>query len=98
MLTLLELLQAGRYVVATPVGSIPDIYDGHSGAGQIIDPNEPSLIVDTLALATKKVCEDKVDPGQIRSRYTGSFDMGPAHGQWVDALGIRQERVITREL
>jgi glycosyltransferase involved in cell wall biosynthesis len=93
--TLLELLQAGRYVVAAPVGGIPDIYDGHPEAGQLVDPDDPSVIADTLTMAIEKVREGAVDPHRIRKRYTGSFDMETAHEQWIDALDLRQENVVT---
>jgi glycosyltransferase involved in cell wall biosynthesis len=95
--TLLELLQAGRYVVAAPVGGIPDIYDGHPEAGQLVDPDDPSVIADTLTMAIEKVREGPVDPRQIRERYTGSFDMETAHEQWIDALDLHQEEVATTE-
>jgi glycosyltransferase involved in cell wall biosynthesis len=95
--TLLELLQAGRYVVAAPVGGIPDIYDGHPEVGQLVDPDDPSVIADTLTMAIEKVREGAVDPRQIRERYTGSFDMETAHEQWIDALDLHQEEVATTE-
>jgi glycosyltransferase involved in cell wall biosynthesis len=87
--TLLELLQAGRYVVAAPVGGIPDIYDGHSEAGQLVDPDNPSVIADALASAIESIREGEANPHQVRSRYAGTFDLKTAHEQWVDALGLQ---------
>jgi glycosyltransferase involved in cell wall biosynthesis len=87
--TLLELLQAGRYVVAAPVGGIPDIYDGHPEAGQLVDPDNPSVIADALASALESIREGEANPHQIRSRYAGTFDLKTAHEQWVDALGLQ---------
>jgi hypothetical protein len=46
-------------------------------------------------MAIEKVREGAVDPRQIRERYTGSFDMETAHKQWIEALDLRQEEVVT---
>ncbi len=88
--TLLELLQAGRYVVASPVGGIPDIYDGHPEAGMLVNAEDPDRIADTLGGALRKVKAGKVDPTAIRERYHREFDMAAVHDDWVKALGTAQ--------
>jgi glycosyltransferase involved in cell wall biosynthesis len=90
--TLLELLQAGRYVVASPVGGIPDIYDGHPEAGLLVDAEDPDRIADTLKTALQKVKAGDVDPEAIRERYHQEFDMAAAHDDWLGALGTAQSR------
>lgn len=84
--TLLELLQAGRYVVASPVGGIPDIYDGHPEAGLLVDPHSPGAIADTLVEAIQRIAEGGIDPKRIRERYQKEFDMTAAHEAWRQVL------------
>ena len=87
--TLLELLQAGRYVVAAPVGGIPDLYDGHPEAGLLVDPDDLDAIADALAEALAKVRTGAVDPATVRARYFEGFDLPAAHAAWLDALDLR---------
>jgi glycosyltransferase involved in cell wall biosynthesis len=89
--TLLELLQAGRYVVAAPVGGIPDIYEGHPEAGLLVDPDDPGAIASALRTAITKVKQGTVDPATVRQRYVGEFDLGTAHMEWQHALFPRSE-------
>jgi glycosyltransferase involved in cell wall biosynthesis len=42
--SLLELLQAGRFVVTSPVGGIPDIYAGCPEIGTLVDAADPEAI------------------------------------------------------
>ena len=84
--TLLELLQAGRYTVASPVGGIPDIYDGHPEAGLLVDTEDPNQIADTLKAALRKVDAGNINPEDIRSRYQEEFDMTAAHSAWWETL------------
>ncbi len=90
--TLLELLQAGRYVVASPVGGIPDIYDGHPEAGLLVDAGDPDQISNALETALRKVEVGDVDPEAIRERYHQEFDMAAAHDDWLGALGTVQAK------
>ena len=92
--TLLELLQAGRYVVAAPVGGIPDIYDGHPEVGQLVDPDDPGAIASALRTAITKVQRGTVDPVTVRQRYVGEFDLDAAHDDWIAALGFRTEALV----
>jgi glycosyltransferase involved in cell wall biosynthesis len=84
--TLLELLQAGRYVVASPVGGIPDIYAGRPEAGLLVNPNEVSAITNALRKATRNVESGDINPSEIRARYHEEFDMKKAHRSWKGAL------------
>jgi glycosyltransferase involved in cell wall biosynthesis len=86
--TLLELLQAGRYVVAAPVGGIPDIYEGHREAGVLVDPDDPEAIRIAIQEALQQIAAGNVNPRTVRSRYDGSFDLEVAHHQWTDALKL----------
>ena len=86
--TLLELLQAGRYVVAAPVGGIPDLYAGHPEAGLLVDPDDPGAIGNAIQEALQQIAAGNVNPRTVRSRYAGSFDLEVAHYQWTDALEL----------
>jgi glycosyltransferase involved in cell wall biosynthesis len=86
--TLLELMQAGRYVVASPVGGIPDIYDGHPEAGLLVDPDSPDAIAATIKEALEKIQEGRVNPSVIRKRYLDEFDIQSAHTAWMRALNL----------
>lgn len=89
--TLLELLQAGRYVVASPVGGIPDIYDGHPEAGLLVDHHDPDAIAGALQEAIHRVQTGRVHPSTIRARYCEEFDMEAAHEEWAAALSIHTD-------
>jgi glycosyltransferase involved in cell wall biosynthesis len=90
--TLLELLQAGRYVVASPVGGIPDIYDGHPEAGLLVGADDPAAIAGTLRTALRKIQANDVDPAAIRTRYHEEFDVTAAHDDWLQALDFPGRR------
>jgi glycosyltransferase involved in cell wall biosynthesis len=92
--TLLELLQAGRYVVAAPVGGIPDLYEGHPEAGLLVDPDDPGAIASALRTAITKVQHGTAKPVTVRQRYTGAFDLDAAHEDWIEALGLRTEAIV----
>src|SRR5262249_17649061 len=87
--SLLELLQAGRYVVTSPVGGIPDIYEGHRDIGLMVSPNDPREIADGLEEALRKVASGEIDPIAIRTRYDEEFNMAAAHRDWRRALDLR---------
>jgi glycosyltransferase involved in cell wall biosynthesis len=84
--TLLELLQAGRFVVASAVGGIPDIYEEFPEAGLLIEETTKSSIRRILKQALQKVREKQVSPEAIRGRYENTFDMKAAHRDWIKAL------------
>jgi glycosyltransferase involved in cell wall biosynthesis len=84
--TLLELLQAGRYVVAAPVGGIPDLYDGYPEVGLLVDEQTVEGIYQGLRDAIERVEAGQLDPNVIRRRYDNEFDMEAAHDAWMALL------------
>jgi glycosyltransferase involved in cell wall biosynthesis len=81
-LSLLELVQAGRYVVASSVGGIPDLYEGHPEAGLLVDPSSVDSILEGLQTALHRLRNGMIRPELIRKRYDGHFDMESAHSAW----------------
>jgi glycosyltransferase involved in cell wall biosynthesis len=86
--SLLELLQAGRYVVTSPVGGIPDIYDGRPEIGALVPPDDPAAIADALDNALGMIERGALDAERIRARYVEAFRGDIAHRQWLAALGL----------
>ncbi|MCS3642373.1 glycosyltransferase family 4 protein [Salinibacter ruber] len=84
--TLLELLQAGRFVVASAVGGIPDIYKGHPEAGLLIEDITEPILQRNLQRGVDKVKEERIRPEIIRNRYERTFDMEAAHRDFVRIL------------
>lgn len=87
-LSLLELLQAGRFVVTSPVGGIPDIYEGHSDFGIMVPPDDKQAFVDALEAGLARVAANGVDPSAMREHYIRNFDMNAAHQGWMRALRL----------
>src|SRR5260221_7579864 len=87
-LSLLELLQAGRYVVTSAVGGIPDIYEGRPDLGIMVDPDNVREFVAALDLALQKVASGAVDQEAMRAHYEKYFNMAAAHRAWKQALGL----------
>lgn len=86
--TLLELLQAGRYCVAAPVGGIPDIYNDHPEAGRLVDASSPEPISEALLDTIDLVSRGDIDIDQVRARYFDGLDMQAAHDTWMQALQL----------
>jgi len=84
--SLLELMQAGRFVVAAPVGGIPDLYAHHPEAGLLVEADTPDEISRGLQGAIERVRDGRVQPSKIRARYFEEFDMMSAHDSWLEAL------------
>jgi len=81
-LSLLELVQAGRFVVASSVGGIPDLYDGYPETGLLVDHDSVESIAGGLEKALDRLRKGKIAPEMIRDRYVGNFDMESAHAAW----------------
>lgn len=95
-LTLLELLQAGRYCVATRVGGVPDLYDGHPECGTLVEPGDVPALSKALTEAVEKVAAGRINDDAIRARYLEAFDIHSAHKAWLSALGLSPEPASTR--
>lgn len=86
--SLIELLQAGRFAVASPVGGIPDIYAGRPDIGDLAPADDPAAIADALERAIQRIEAGAVDPARIRAVYVKEFSEAIAHRQWLAALGL----------
>ena len=87
--SLLELLQAGRYVIASPVGGIPDtVFKGEPEIGELVKPGNPILIADAIDRGISQVSATLSTPANIRQVYFKKISGEVAHTQFVEALGI----------
>ena len=84
--TLLELMQAGRFCVASAVGGIPDLYQGRSDLGTLVKVDDLLGLQAALADAVARVAAGSMDGEHIRARYLEAFDMTAAHRAWLSAL------------
>jgi glycosyltransferase involved in cell wall biosynthesis len=91
-LALIELLQAGRFVVTSPVGGIPDIYEGRPEIGDLVPPDDSALIANAVDRALGRIARDAIDPAAIRAVYEAEFREPVAHRQWLLALGLDGSR------
>lgn len=87
--TLLELMQAGRFCVASRVGGIPDLYEGHPEAGSLVGINDVAGLTNALETTVEQIANGKIDGERIRARYfEGGFDLAGAHRAWMQALAL----------
>jgi glycosyltransferase involved in cell wall biosynthesis len=86
--SLIELLQAGRFVVASPVGGIPDIYAGRPEAGELVRQDDAAAIAEALEKALRRVEAGSIEPAAIRAVYKEHFTEDVAHRQFAAALGL----------
>jgi glycosyltransferase involved in cell wall biosynthesis len=84
--SLLELLQAGRYVVASSVGGIPDIYEERDYAGSLIEETDIPSVCSGIRKGLKRVVNQEIDQKSIRSLYDSEFSMNVAHEQWSQVI------------
>lgn len=84
--SLLELMQAGRFCVASRVGGIPDLYAGHEDVGTLVMPRNDGQLKAALANALDRVMQNRISGSQVRARYEGRYDMNAAHRAWEEAL------------
>lgn len=87
-LTVLEILQAGRYLVTSPVGGIPDVYEGRPHLGLMASPNDVSQIANALQTSVRRIADGKIDPQKVRRHYDNEFDIETVHRKWIDILSI----------
>lgn len=86
--SLLEMMQAGRFCVASAVGGIPDLYAGRPELGTLVSPGDVPGLRAALAGAVVRVASGAVDGASIRARYDEGFNMAAAHRAWLTALGL----------
>jgi glycosyltransferase involved in cell wall biosynthesis len=85
--TLLELMQAGRFCVAAPVGGIPDLYKGFPEVGLLVSPDNLSELSQGMLTALERVANGAISGDTIRDRYFDGFDMASAHRAWSSIFG-----------
>lgn len=91
-LSLLELMQGGRFVIASPTGGIPDIYAGRPDAGLLAAAEDPVGIAATIDASLTMIARGEIKPEAIRARYDEEFDNVTAHQQWLSALQLPRTR------
>ena len=86
--SLLELVQAGRYCVASTVGGIPDLYEGYPEVGLMVDSTSADAICQGFLQALQKLENGSIDGDKIRARYfDGGFDIQSVHQAWTSVIG-----------
>ncbi len=88
--TLLELIQAGRFCVASAVGGIPDLYEGFPEVGLLVSPDNPSELSQGIVTALEKITSGLINGEKIRARYFDGFDMASAHRAWTSVIIANQ--------
>ena len=79
MLSAHRALQAGRYVVTSPVGGMPTSTKAAPGIGELVPPDDPAMIADAFDRAITQISRDAIDPAAIRgSLRTGVPGAGGA--------------------
>jgi glycosyltransferase involved in cell wall biosynthesis len=86
--TLLELLQAGRFCIASNVGGIPDLYTDHPEAGLMVAPDDREGLSKALIETLERLETGEIDGNRVRDRYVAGFDMDAAHRKWLSALKL----------
>jgi len=86
--SLLEMMQAGRFCVASRVGGIPDLYEGRPELGSLVVPDDVFSLRAELENAIEQIDAGLVDGAAIRARYFEAFDMNAAHRAWLAALSL----------
>jgi glycosyltransferase involved in cell wall biosynthesis len=90
--SLLEMMQAGRFCVASRVGGIPDLYEGRPQLGSLVAPDDASQLRAALESAVQRVAGGLLDGAAIRARYAEAFDIDSAHRAWLAALSLSDVR------
>lgn len=85
---LLELMQAGRFCVASRVGGIPDLYENSPDLGTLVEPGDVLGLQMALGDAVERAASGGIDGESIRARYLAGFDIRTAHRAWSAALGL----------
>ena len=80
-------MQAGRYVLASAVGGIPDLYADHPEAGMLLASKDAAAIAGGIRAVVRKLERGEVSMVGPRSVYDLGFTMTHAHAAWAKALG-----------
>lgn len=89
--SLLELMQAGRFCVASRVGGIPDLYENYPELGTLIEPGDVAALCTALEDAVKRMAAGAIASQPIRDFYLAGFDLASAHRAWLKALDLKTE-------
>lgn len=87
-LSVLEILQAGRFLVTSPVGGIPDVYANHPEAGIMVTPENTEKIFMALREGVRRIKSETSHPDMIRAIYDGKYDLRTVHKKWLKSIGI----------
>ncbi|MBC7980442.1 MAG: glycosyltransferase family 4 protein [Armatimonadetes bacterium] len=86
--SLLEAMQAGRFVLASAVGGIPDLYAEHPEAGLLVHSFDKTAIRDGLEKVLGRLDRGDISVDGPRALYESSYTMEHAHRAWCEALEI----------
>ena len=86
--SLLELMQAGRFCVASRVGGIPDLYENQPNLGALVEPGDISSLQTAFSETIDRIAAGAIKGEIIRARYLEAFDISSAHRAWSTALGL----------
>ena len=90
--SLLEAMQAGRYVLASAVGGIPDLYADHPEAGTLLDSRDAAAIAGGIRAVVRKLELGEVRPEGPRAVYDEGFNLERAHLSWKHALALEDPK------
>ncbi|MDY6937095.1 MAG: glycosyltransferase family 4 protein [Cyanobacteriota bacterium] len=86
--TLLEIMQAGRFCVASRVGGIPDLYEGYPHIGLLVSPGNLAELIEGIMTALERIFRNEIDERVIRERYFNGFDTISAHRAWLSVIEV----------
>lgn len=86
--SLLELMSAGKYVVASKVGGIPDLYLNFYEGGRLVDHDCPQSIRSGIEYACEFVKGREFSQEVIRREYLNKYSMKVAQRQFEEVLGL----------
>lgn len=85
--TLMELIQAGRFCVASRVGGIPDLYEGFPDVGLLVTPGDLTELIQGILTTLEQLANGAINAEKIRDRYFDGFDSKSVHQAWIEIFG-----------